>query len=72
MRTLTRTGAGVEPVIAPFPPAIARRSSAPAAAETLWQAFVDAKAQAERTGDLRDGIAADKAWAAFLGAFVSK
>jgi hypothetical protein len=39
-------------------------------ARTPLEAFVAAKAQAERTGAIADGIAAGRAWAAFLAAFV--
>jgi len=42
----------------------------PAGLERRWEAFVAAKAQAERTGAIADGIAAGRAWAAFLAAFV--
>jgi hypothetical protein len=42
----------------------------PTPVEFRWEAFVAAKAQAERTGAIADGIAAGRAWAAFLAAFV--
>jgi hypothetical protein len=42
---------------------------APAGVERLWEAFVAAKARAERTGAIADGIAAGKAWRAWLKLF---
>jgi hypothetical protein len=35
-----------------------------------WEAYVAAKVAAERTRDIRDGIAAGKAWRHFLEAFL--
>jgi hypothetical protein len=48
----------------------AERHSSTPVLERRWEAFVAAKAQAERTGAIADGIAAGRAWAAFLAAFV--
>jgi len=47
--------------------------SEPAAtAETLWQAYLVARARAEASRDLADGTAAGKAWGRFLSAFVAQ
>jgi len=47
--------------------------SEPAAtAETLWQAYLVARARAEASRDLADGTAAGKAWGQFLSAFVAQ
>jgi hypothetical protein len=35
----------------------------------LWSAFIQARALAERSNDIADGIRAGKAWAAFLHEF---
>ena len=40
-----------------------------AEAERLWQAFLDARAIAQESHRLADGIAAGHAWAAFLALF---
>jgi hypothetical protein len=37
--------------------------------ERLWQQYVEARLQAEETGNISDGIAAGKAWAAWLREF---
>lgn len=37
--------------------------------EGLWKAYLVARDQAEHSRDVRDGIAAGKAWAAFLDQF---
>ena len=37
--------------------------------EGLWHAYLAARDQAEQSRDVRDGIAAGKAWAAFLDQF---
>ena len=37
--------------------------------EKLWWAFVSAAEKAQRSKDIQDGIAAGKAWAAFLKVF---
>ncbi len=41
----------------------------PPDAETLFRAFVAASRRAQATHDLGDGLAAGRAWAAFLAAF---
>jgi hypothetical protein len=38
--------------------------------ERLWHAFTEAQERSKATGRLKDGIAAGKAYAAFLRAFV--
>lgn len=35
----------------------------------LWQRYLDARLVAERSGAIRDGIAAGRAWAEWLRAF---
>lgn len=40
-------------------------------AYALWQAYGRARDKAEKSQDLADGIAAGKAWAAFLKVFES-
>lgn len=40
--------------------------------DVLWQRFVDAKKRAETTLDINDGIAAGKAYGAFLRAVASQ
>jgi hypothetical protein len=35
-----------------------------------WARYVEAKARVEETQDIRDGIAAGKAWARFLSLFL--
>lgn len=37
--------------------------------DALWAAYLDARAKAESSADIQDGIAAGKAWAAWLDAF---
>ena len=37
--------------------------------EGLWQAYLSARDRAEHSRDVMDGIAAGKAWAAFLDQF---
>lgn len=37
--------------------------------EGLWQAYLVARDRAEHSRDVRDGVAAGKAWAAFLDQF---
>jgi hypothetical protein len=41
-----------------------------AEAERLWQAYCDAARQAQTTRALADGIAANRAWRAFLNAYL--
>ena len=43
--------------------------ASPPAAASLWQAFVQAQERSKATGDLNDGIAAGKAYAAFVADF---
>lgn len=38
--------------------------------QQLWDAYLAARFRAEKSGDIADGIAAGKAWAAFVTAFV--
>jgi hypothetical protein len=37
--------------------------------QSLWDAYNAAREQAQRSGDILDGIKAGKAWAAWLDAF---
>jgi hypothetical protein len=37
--------------------------------QRLWDLYLDARCKAEQSTDIADGIAAGKAWAAFLDAF---
>lgn len=37
--------------------------------QDAWQRYVSARNRAETTGDIRDGIAAGQAWAAWLRLF---
>lgn len=37
--------------------------------QALWKAYLEAKARADATGDINDGIAAGKAWAAWVEPF---
>lgn len=37
--------------------------------EGLWQAYLAARDRAETSRDVKDGVAAGKAWAAFLNQF---
>lgn len=39
--------------------------------EEVWRRYVDARAAAETTGDIRDGIAAGHAWREWLTLFQS-
>lgn len=39
--------------------------------ERLWEAYLAAFNKAERTQDIQDGIAAGKAWAAFIADFLT-
>lgn len=39
--------------------------------QSLWEAYLAARMDAEKTGDIADGIRAGKAWAAWLDAFSS-
>lgn len=39
--------------------------------QTLWEAYLAARDRAERSRDVADGIAAGKAWAAWLDHFRS-
>jgi hypothetical protein len=41
----------------------------PALVEQLWQNYLAARACAERSNDIADGVAAGKAWGAFFRAF---
>lgn len=40
--------------------------------QALWQAYIDARAKADASGDINDGIAAGKAWAAWVGPFTGR
>lgn len=40
--------------------------------QSLWDDYLEAKAQAEKTADVQDGIKAGQAWGAFLRAFEGK
>lgn len=40
--------------------------------QALWQAYLDARAKADATGDILDGIAAGKAWAAWVEPFTGR
>jgi hypothetical protein len=50
---------------------VANNAPAPIHVEHLWQAFVDAQERSKETRAVVDGIAAGKAYAAFLAAFVA-
>jgi hypothetical protein len=77
MQSLTRSPAGVDSRRVYHPPRNAKPrcelAAEPVAADLAhrWQAFVVAKARAEHTGDIRDGIKAARAWRAFLDLFLS-
>jgi hypothetical protein len=40
--------------------------------QALWQAYLDARDKADRTRDVADGIAAGKAWAAWVEPFTGR
>lgn len=40
--------------------------------QALWKAYLEAKARADATGDINDGIAAGKAWAAWVEPFTGR
>lgn len=40
--------------------------------QTLWSAYLDARAKAETSGRVEDGIAAGKAWAAWVAPFTGR
>lgn len=42
------------------------RSKLPKGSEEVWQAYLTARDRAEKSRDIRDGIEAGKAWAAWL------
>ncbi len=40
--------------------------------QALWQVYLDARAKADATGNIADGIAAGKAWAAWVEPFTGR
>ena len=40
--------------------------------QALWQAYLDARDKADLTRDVKDGIAAGKAWAAWVEPFTGR
>ena len=40
--------------------------------QALWKAYLDARSRADTTGDINDGIAAGKAWAAWVEPFTGR
>lgn len=40
--------------------------------QVLWQAYLEARAKADSSGDIADGIAAGKAWAAWVEPFTGR
>lgn len=40
--------------------------------QALWKLYLEAKARADATGDINDGIAAGKAWAAWVEPFAGR
>lgn len=40
--------------------------------QALWKRYLDAKSKADATGDINDGIAAGKAWAAWVEPFTGR
>jgi hypothetical protein len=50
--------------------AIPQPSTALSEVERRWDAYLAAKRQADATGDYADGLAAGRAWAAFLDMFL--
>lgn len=40
--------------------------------QALWKAYLDARTKADATGDISDGIAAGKAWAAWVEPFTGR
>ncbi|HWU19364.1 MAG TPA: hypothetical protein VN155_16910 [Devosia sp.] len=40
--------------------------------QALWQAYLEARAKADATGNIADGIAAGKAWAAWVEPFTGR
>jgi hypothetical protein len=50
---------------------VVSNASAPQPAERLWQVFAEAQERSKTSLALADGIAAGKAYAAFLEAFVT-
>ena len=53
-------------------PFLAVRAERDASVEAAWQRFVEANEKAKATNDIRDGIAAGKAYRSFLELFEAK
>jgi hypothetical protein len=56
--------------IIPFPGRALPRAASPKAFDA-WDKYIIAREKAEKSRDIRDGIAAGKAWAEWIDLFVS-